>query len=94
MDEEQNQLGDASLKFSLQDLYKEWIEDDLDHIRFINSENKTFQEIRENHMKDIMPYDDADIVVLCMEFLSGNAKLIKFLRERIEDVRERIKKLS
>jgi hypothetical protein len=84
MEESQNHLG----KFPLKDLYNEWIEDDLDHIRFIHSENKVFQEIRENHQ------DNWKIVELCREALFDNAKLIKFLRKEIEDVRAKIKAIG
>ena len=84
---EENQSGDPT-DFPLKELYEEWIEDDEEYIRFINSENKVFQEIREAYHKE------PDIVVLCMEFLYENAKLIKFLKRRIEDGREQVKKLG
>lgn len=72
----------------LKELYEEWVEDGLNYIKFLNSENKVFQELRENHQ------DTWGIVELCREALFDNAKLIKFLMGRIEDDRAKIKKLS
>ena len=85
---EENQSHGDPTDFPLRGLYEGWIAEDLDYIQFINSENKVFQEIREAHHRE------PDIVVFCMEFLFENTKQIKFLKGRIEDVRERIKKLS
>ena len=84
MEENQNRPGDSVLR----ELYESWVWQDLDYIKFLNSENKTFQELRENHS------DEWQIVELCREALFDNAKLIKFLKARIEDVGAEIKKLS
>jgi hypothetical protein len=72
----------------LKEYYEASIEDGLDYIKFLNSENKVFQELRENHQ------DNWEVVELCRETLFDNAKLIKFLTGRIEDDGEKIKKLS
>lgn len=79
--EDQTQPGDSVLR----ELYEDWIREDLDYIRFLNSENKVFQETREKHS------EDSEIVELCREALFDNAKLIKFLGERVEDARAEIK---
>lgn len=84
MVENQNPPGDSFLK----DLYEEWVREDLDYIKFLNSENKIFQRTREKHQ------DNWEIVELCREALFDNAKLIKFLMGRIEDVRTRVKELG
>ena len=72
----------------LKELYEEWVDDDMDHIKFIHTENKVFQRIRENNQ------DDWEAVELCRESLFDNAKLITFLKERIEDVRSRCKEIG
>jgi len=72
----------------LKELYEDWIWEDLDYIKFINSENKVLQRIRENYQ------DQWEIVELCREALFENSKLITYLKERIEDVTTTTKKLS
>ncbi len=74
--------------YPLRELHEEWIREDLDSIRSLNSENKVFQELRERHQ------GNWEIVELCREALFDNAKRISFLRIRIEDERAAIKELS
>jgi hypothetical protein len=83
MDENQNH-GDPFLK----NLYEWFIDVDLDYIRFLGSENKVFQRLRENYQHNW------EIVELCREALFDNAKEIAFLRGRIEDERANLKKLG
>jgi hypothetical protein len=75
-------------KSVLKELYDDWIYEDMDHIKFIHTENKVFQRIRENNQ------DDWEMVELCREILFENEKLVDFLKKGIEDDRESIKKLS
>jgi hypothetical protein len=75
-------------KSVLKELYEDWIYEDLDHIKFIHTENKVFQRIREKHQ------DEWETVDLCREILFENVKLIDFLKEGIENDRQSIKKLS
>ncbi len=82
MDEGQNQLGDF---FLLEGLHLGWIEEELEHIRFIHSENKTLQEIREKYQ------DDPMLVIMCREILFENARQIEFITERIEDAKQTVK---
>lgn len=84
MDENQSLPGDHLLR----ELYQDWIREDLDYIKFLNSENKVFQELRENHS------GNWEITMLCREALFDNAKLIKFLKERIEDDRAEIEAIG
>jgi hypothetical protein len=72
----------------LKEYYEASIEERLEYIKFIGAENKTFQELRENHQ------DDWEIVELCREILFKNAKLINFLQEGIGNDRKEIRKLS
>lgn len=80
----QSHPGDLALR----ELYEDWIREDLDYIKFLNSVNKTFQELRENHQ------GNWEVVELCREALFDNAKLINLLKERIEDARGKIKELG
>jgi hypothetical protein len=75
-------------KNDLKDLYEEWVDEDMGHIKLIHTENKVFQRIRENNQ------DDWEAVELCREFLFDNAHLITFLKGRIEDVRGRCKEIG
>jgi hypothetical protein len=84
MPESRNQPGN----FLLRELYEDWIREDLDYIKFLNSGNKVFQELRERHQ------ENWEIVELCREALFDNAKQIAFLSRRIEDERTKIKKLG
>jgi len=69
--------------------YYEWsIQDDLDLIKFIHSEGKVFQGIRERNQ------NSWKIVELCREILFDNAKWVQALMEKIEDGRNEIKKLG
>ena len=72
----------------LKELYEEWVDDDMDHIKLIHTENKVFQRIRENNQ------DDWEMVELCRESLFDNANLITFLKERVEDVTSRCKEIG
>jgi len=54
--------------------------DDLEYIKFINSENKVLQRIREKYQ------GNWEIVELCREALFENSKQISFLEERIANV--------
>jgi hypothetical protein len=71
----------------LRGLYEEWINIDLDEIKSIHGENKDFQRIRERC------HENWKTVEMCRELLFENVKLIKFLSERIQDVRGKIKEL-
>lgn len=71
----------------LKELYEDWIYGDFDYIKFIHSENKVLQSIRERNQ------DDGKIVELCKEALFENANLISFLKERIEDVTSKCRKI-
>lgn len=82
--EDQTQPGDSVLR----DLYESWIWQDFDYIKYLNSENKIFQEIREKHS------DNWEVVELCRESLFENAKLIKLLMQEIEGAREKIKAID
>lgn len=68
--------------------YESSMEEGLDYIKFINSENKVFQGIRETHQ------DDLEIIELIREILFENVKLIEFLRGKIENDRRENKELS
>ena len=69
--------------------YYEWsIQDDLDFIKFLHSNVKVFQVIREKNQSNWK------IVELCREILFDNAKWVQRLMERIEYARETIKKLG
>lgn len=72
----------------LKELYEDWIWEDLDYIRFVHSENKVFQRIREANQ------GDWETVELCREILFDNAKLIDSLKEGIENDKRSIKELS
>lgn len=75
-------------EFPLRQLFEEWIEEDLEYIRFLHTENKVFQGLREKHQ------GEWEVVELCREALFDNAKLIENLKKRTEDVRAEIKKLG
>ena len=72
----------------LEELFKEWLADDMASMRLINEENKVFQAIRESHAKDLM------MVEQCRELLFENAKNAEHLSGRIADVKRRIKELG
>ncbi len=72
----------------LKNFYEDSISERLDHIRFISSENKVLQGIREQNQ------DEWQIVELSREILFENAKHIEYLRKGIGNDREAIKKLS
>lgn len=74
-------------KKDLKELYESWIDDDLASMRFISIENKVFQRIRENYQ------DDWETIELCRELIWYNFNQISFLKERIEDVTNKLKKL-
>lgn len=73
---------------SFKDFYVESISADMDYIKFIHSENKIFQRIREKNQ------GNWEINELCREILFDNVKLLNFLKNRIENAKEDIKKLS
>jgi len=80
MQEQRNQNpGELSLK----EFYEESIEERLDYIRFINSENKVFQEIRENHPQDW------EIVELCRELIFNNIRAVNYYLRGIENDRSK-----
>ncbi len=72
-------------EFWLEGLHLGWIEEDLEYIRFIHSENKALQEIREKYQ------DDPMMVIVCREILFENARHIELLTERIEDAKQTVK---
>jgi flagellar biosynthesis chaperone FliJ len=72
----------------LKELLEYSVEEDLNYMRFISLENKTIQRIREEHQKEL------ETVELCREILFDNAKLMNFLKERIENDRRRIKEIG
>ncbi len=72
----------------LKEFYEYSIAERLDHIRFIGSENKVFQGIREQNQ------DNWQIVELCREILFENVKSVEYYMEGIENDRAEIKKLS
>ena len=71
----------------LKELYESWIDDDLADMRFIGIENKVFQRIRENYQ------DDWETIELCRKLIWYNFNQMSFLKERIEDVTNKLKKL-
>lgn len=73
---------------SLKNLYEDWIEDDLIEIKELNAENKVYQELREQRQ------DDWEIVEMSREILFIHAQIVKRLKERIDDTKERIKVLD
>jgi hypothetical protein len=76
--------GEACLK----EYFEASILERLDHIKFIGSENKVFQSLREHNQ------GTWQIVELCRELIWENAKLSEHLLEGIENDREAIKKLG
>ena len=85
---EDNSSKDHPEVFPLRDLYEDWIGQDLDYIKFLHSETKVFQELREKHQ------DNWEIVELCREALFDNSRLIKNLTKEADDVREKIRRLG
>ena len=73
---------------SLKDLYEDWIDDDLAEIKELNAENKVYQELREQRQ------DDWEIVEISREILFLHGQFIKRLKERIDDTKTAIQKLS
>ncbi len=72
----------------LKAFYEYSIVERLDHIRFIGSENKVLQAVREFH------HDRWKVVELCREILFENAKAIEYYQEGIQNDRGSIKKLG
>lgn len=72
----------------LKAIYEEFIKDDLSTMRFIGIENKVFQRVRENNQ------DDWELLEICRELMWYNVKQLDFLKERIEDVTNKLKKLG
>lgn len=68
--------------------YESSMEEGLDYIKFINSENKVFQGIRETYQ------DNLEIVELIREILFENVKLMGFLKGKIENDRRENKEFS
>jgi len=67
--------------------YEDSINEMLDHIQFINVENKTLQVIREANQ------GNWKIVELCREIIFENVRSVEFYFKGIENDREAIKKL-
>ena len=72
----------------MKDFYEYSIAERLDHIRFIGSENKILQGIRETKQ------DSWQIVELCREILFENVKAVEYYRKGIENDGQAIKKPS
>ena len=69
-------------------LLQEWIEDDLDNIAFIVLSNKVFHRIRENNSRD------QNLIDLCRLILYEHGEHLRYLKQRIENDRGKIKELS
>ncbi len=69
----ESQPGDYSL---LEGLHLGWIEEDLEYIGFIHSENKALQEIREKYQ------DDPMMVIMCREILKSVSRVAAHLYAR------------
>ena len=69
----------------LKEYYEYSIAERLDHIRFIGSENKVLQEIREGHQKEWAT------VMKCEYILFENAKSLEYYLKGIENDRKAIK---
>jgi len=83
---ESNQKQKLGNPFSL--YWQGQIQDDLEEIKELNKENKDFQFLREQN------HDDKEAVMMIREILFINARCIQRLKERIEDAKSTIKKLS
>ena len=73
---------------TIKEFYEDWIEDDFIEIKELNLENKFYQELREQHQ------NDWEMVEISREILFLHARIIKGLKERIDDTKERIKGLD
>ena len=70
------------------ELYQQWIENDLKEIRELNKENKLYQEFRERYQ------NDWETVEMSREILFIHARIVKRLKERIDDTNQAIKEFS
>lgn len=75
-------------RFTLKGYYEFSIEERLSFIRSLATENGVFLGIRENH------HSDWKIEQVCREILFDNSKLLKRLKESVDDDRAEIKKLN
>ena len=69
----------------LEELYQEWINDDLRYFQFIKAENQVFYQIREKFP------DNSELVEMCREAIFDNEKLSKTLVQRIKENEEKIR---
>ncbi len=77
-----------TFKDLLIEYYQLSIYENIDWIKFINSEKKVLQRIRENN------HDKGKIVELCREIMFDNVKFIEGCHKEINYDRNEIKKLN
>ena len=78
----------GSWEFHLKEFYEESIQDNLDYIKFIHSENKILQEIRESHPKEWK------IIELCREIIFENKKKLSLILKEMDYDRSKIKEFD
>ena len=78
----------GSWESHLKEFYDESLQDNFDYIKFVHSENKTFQEIRESHSKEWK------IVELCREIIFENKKKLSLILKEMDYDRSKIKELN
>ncbi len=81
-------MVDPEDQYSVKEYYEASVFERLDFIRYLHTENKVFQRIRETF------HGNWKIVELCREALFNNAKLSNRLKQGIEDDRKSIEELS